>query len=127
MSVGAKGIRGSPLGETTGQRRAEDVRVCDCTDADRIGSGRGRSGSSETEEVAVVARRDDRYDAGANDVRDSLDEDVRARIGLRATSREVDDVHPVAYGGLERGDDLRRLFAEQQSPSGAGAGTLKTR
>ena len=87
-------------------RRAEDVGVRDGAHADRVGRGRRRAGRPEAEEVAVVPGRDDRHDAGAYDVRDRLDEDVRARIGLRAAAREVDDVHPVAHRGLERGHDL---------------------
>ncbi len=61
------------------------------------------------------------HDARAHDVRDRLDEDVRARIGLRAAAREVDDVHAVAHRRLEGGDDLgavRRAAAAERSRCG---------
>ena len=53
--------------------------------------------------------RDDRHDTGAHDVPDRFDEDVRPGVRLRAAAREVDDVHAVLHGRLERGDDLRAV------------------
>ncbi len=90
-------------------RRAEDVSVRNRADADRIRRGCGRARSPEAEEVTVVSGRDDRHDAGADDIRNGLDEDVRPRVRLRATAREVDDVHAVAHRSLEGRDDLRAV------------------
>ncbi len=91
------------------KRRPEDVSVRDGAHADRVGRGRRRARRAEAEEVTIVSGRDDRDDARPDDVRHGLDEDVRARIGLRATAREVDDVHAVLHGCLERGHDLRAV------------------
>ena len=79
--------------------------------ATEIASGAvpGEPGRAEAEVVAVVAGRDDRDDAGGGDVADRLDERVVGRVGLGPAAGEVDHVHPVADGGLERGDDLRRV------------------
>ena len=64
--------------------RVEDVRVRGRADADRVRRGRGRAGGPEPEEVAVVTGRDDRDDAGVDDVPDRLHHRVGARVGLRA-------------------------------------------
>ena len=90
-------------------RRAEDMRVRGRAHADRIGRRRRRARRAEPEEVPVVAGGDDRHDAGANDVRHRRNENVGARVRLRASAREVDDVHPVTDRGLERSDDLRAV------------------
>ena len=120
LSAGPKGIRATPPGARHRDRRAEDVRVRGRADADGVRRGCGRARRPEPEEVAIVSGRDDRHDARANDVRDGLDEHVRPRIRLRPTAREVDDVHPVAYGCLEGGDDLgavRRAAAAERRRS----------
>ena len=88
------------------ERRSEDVRVRDRTDADGIRSRGRRPRRAEAEEVSVVPGRDDRHDTGAHDIAHGFDQDVRTGIRLRSTAREVDDVHAVANGRLERGDDL---------------------
>ena len=54
------------------------------------------------------------------DVRDCLDEDVRPRIRLRPAAGEVDDVHPVAHGGLEGSDDLRACSRSSSLRAGPG-------
>ena len=109
MSVGAKGIRGSPLGETTDIDAPKTCAFATAPTLIASGAVAGEPAVPRPKKSRSLPGRDDRHDAGANDVRDGLDEDVRAGIGLRATAREVDDVHPVAHGGLERGDDLRAV------------------
>ena len=96
------------------------MRIRRRTDADRVRGGCGRASGTEAEEIAVVPCRDDRHDAGADDIRDRFDEDVRSGIRLGAAAREVDDVHAVAHGCFERGHDLgavRRAAATERGRS----------
>src|SRR2546430_13524533 len=58
---------------------------------------------SHPEVVAVVSGGDDRNDARGGDVSNHLDHCVVRRLGLRAAAREIDHVHAVFHGGLERG------------------------
>ena len=44
----------------------------------------------------VVARGDDRNDAGVRGRVDRSDDDVARRLDLRLAEREVDDIHPIA-------------------------------
>ena len=96
-------------GAVTLSAGAEDVRVRERGDRDRVGRGSGRARRAEPVVVPVVPGRDHRDDAGGGDVPHRLDERVARRVGLRAAAREVDHVHPVADGRLEGGDDLGRV------------------
>ncbi len=126
MSVGANGMRGSPLGETTD---SDGPKTCAFATAPTLiasGAVAGdpavprpkKSRSLPAEMIGTTPAR--------TTFVDRLDEDVRARIGLRATAGEVDDVHPVAHGSLERGDDLRAVRRAATSERRR-SGTLKTR
>ena len=68
--------------------------------------GVGRRGHRAGAEVAiVVAGRDHGHDTCGRSCVERERDDVAARLDLRLTAREVDDVHAVGDGGLDRGDD----------------------
>ena len=64
------------------------------------------------EVVEVVPRCDDRDDAGRRGGVERERDDVARRLDLRLADREVDDVHAVGHGSLDRGDDLRGVAVE---------------
>ena len=85
------------------------MRVRERGDGDRLRRGARRARRAEPVVVAVVPGRDDGDDACRDDVPHRLDERVAGRVGLRPAAREVDHVHAVLDGRLERGHDLGRV------------------
>ena len=107
---GRTGIRGRPLGETTEQRRSRR-RARSATAPTLIASGAvagdpavPRPKKSRSFPAEMIGTTPARTTFATASMRH-----VRPRVGLRAAAREVDDVHPVAHGGLERSDDLGRV------------------
>ena len=68
----------------------------------------------------VVAGRDDRDDAGGGRVVERVRDGVARRLDLRLAEGEVDHVHAVGDGRLDRGDELRRVAVRGRRPSRSG-------
>ena len=69
----------------------------------------GRRHRACAEVVVVVPGGDDGDDACRGSRVERARDDVAARLDLGLAAREVDDVHPVGDGRLDRGDDRRRV------------------
>ena len=88
------------------RRAAADLHGAD---GDRsLGVGGRRDGAC-AEVVVVVSRGDHRDHAGCGCGVERARHDVAAGLDLRLAAREVDHVHPVGDGGLDRGHDRRRV------------------
>ena len=99
----AAGERGDALGA---------LRANGGGDRDRGRGGARRGDRAPAQELVVVACRDDRYDAGRGGVVDRPGDRVARRLDLGLAEREVDHVHAVGDGRLDRGDELRRVPVE---------------
>ena len=113
----------TPGAETSGFRRSEMavgptdeksacVRFADAADVhradrDRVLGVRGRGDGAGSEVVVVVPGRDHGHDAGCCGRVEGERDDVPFRLDLGLTAREVDDVHPVRDGSLDRRHDRR--------------------
>ena len=76
---------------------------------------RGRRDGARAEVVEVVAGRDHRNDSGRGSRVERERDHVAARLDLRLADREVEDVHAVSHGGLDRGDELGRVPVRAQA------------
>ena len=87
-------------------------------DGDRAGALPGERDRAVAEVVEVVPGRDHRNDPCGCGAVDRRDDDVARRLDLRLAEREVDHVHPVGDGGLDRGRDLGALPSRPKSGVG---------
>ena len=113
------------------RRRAcrREVRRSRCADvtaatviADR-GVG-GRRHGAVAELVEVVAGRDHRHDAGGSRALDRLHDEIARRLDLRLAEREVDHVHAVGDGRLDRSSDLGAVAVEPEAGGRDGQGLV---
>ena len=96
------------------QGQPEDAIVRDRGDRDRVGGAARRRDRAEPALVALVARGDDRRHPGARRSCDRLLDEVVAGPGLGLAERQVQDVHPVTHGAVDRARDLRRVAVEPE-------------
>ena len=74
-----------------------------------------RADRPEAELAEIVSRGDHRHDTGGGGSVDRLDDDVARGRDLRLAVREVDHVHPVLHGLLDRRRDLGRVAVEAEA------------
>ena len=88
-------------------------------DGDRAGRVRRRADRAVAEVVEVVAGGDDRDHAGRRGGVDRLHDEVARRVDLGLAERQVDHVHPVGDGRLDRGGDLGAVPVEAEARASA--------
>jgi hypothetical protein len=88
------------------ERCAAGARVRDGGDGDRLLRCAGRGERAAAEVVVVVPGGDDGDDAGCRGRVERQGDEVTGGLHLRLADGEVDHVHAVLHGGLDRGDEL---------------------